>query len=80
MLFRYFFKLKAHPNSTKPQVLGRAGIQFWLGKKHEYFDYTLVDSVKDWRAKWFYAGNMLPPLAVHSNTDQQLPSIGKKKP
>jgi hypothetical protein len=27
----------------------------------------LVDSVKDWRTKWFYAGNMFPPLAVHSD-------------
>jgi len=34
----------------------------------EYLHYTLVDSVKNWRAEWFYAGNMWPPLEVHSNT------------
>jgi hypothetical protein len=22
--------------------------------------------MKDWRSEWFYAGNMSPPLAVHS--------------
>jgi hypothetical protein len=36
-------------------------------EKQEYFDYTLVDSVKDWRAKWFYAKNVLRALSVHNN-------------
>jgi hypothetical protein len=27
----------------------------------------LVESVKNWRSKWFYAGNMHLPLEVHSN-------------
>jgi hypothetical protein len=22
--------------------------------------------MRDWRAEWFYAANMIPPLAVHS--------------
>jgi hypothetical protein len=33
-----------------------------------FFDYDLVDSVKEWRSEWFYAGNMNPPLVVHSNS------------
>jgi hypothetical protein len=66
-LFHYFFKLKPHPNAANPNVLGGVGIQFRLEKKQEYFDYTLVDSVKDWRAEWFYAKNVLPALAVHNN-------------
>ena len=37
-----------------------------MGKKKEYLHYTLVDSMKNWRAKWFYAGNMYPPLEVHN--------------
>lgn len=37
------------------------------GKKSEFFDYTLIDSVRDWKTDWFYTGNMFPPLAVHSN-------------
>ena len=38
-----------------------------MGKKKEYLHYTLVDSMKNWRAKWFYAENMWLPLEVHSN-------------
>jgi hypothetical protein len=30
-----------------------------------FFEYDLVDSVKEWRSKWFYAGNMLPALSFH---------------
>jgi len=37
-----------------------------VGKKNEYLHYTLVDSVKNWIAEWFYAGNVYPPLEVHS--------------
>jgi hypothetical protein len=32
-----------------------------------FFEYTLVDSVKDWRTEWFYVGNMEPSLVVHSD-------------
>lgn len=53
-LFRYFFKLKPQPSTAKPSMLGGARIQFWVGRKQEYFEYTLVDSVKDWKTKWFY--------------------------
>jgi hypothetical protein len=47
--------------------LGGCGIQFHQNKQKEYFEHTLVDSVKDWRTEWFYAGNMSLPLAVHSD-------------
>jgi hypothetical protein len=50
-LFRYFFHLKPHPQS----------------KKGSFFDYNLVDSIKEWRSEWFYTRNMSPPLAVHTN-------------
>jgi hypothetical protein len=39
-----------------------------LHRKNQFFDYDLVDSVRDWRAGWFYATNMIPPLAVHSGS------------
>ena len=38
-----------------------------MGSKNEYIHYTLVDSINNWRAEWFYAGNMWP-LEVHSDT------------
>jgi hypothetical protein len=31
--------------------------------------------VKDWRAEWFYAENVLPTLAVHDNTK---PSVNNR--
>jgi hypothetical protein len=46
-LFRYFFHLKPHPKSNGTSVLGACGIQFRHNKQKEYFEYTLVDSVKD---------------------------------
>jgi hypothetical protein len=66
-LFCYFFKLKPHPDTANTHVLGGAGIQFRAGRKTEYIHYTLVESVKSWRSEWFYAGNMHPPLELHSN-------------
>ena len=51
-----------------------------MGKKKEYLHYTLVDSVKNWRAEWFYAGNMLPPLEIHSNAAPVPNARWKKEP
>jgi hypothetical protein len=36
--------------------------------------------VKDWRTKWFYAGNMDPPLAVHSDVGPVINDRWKKTP
>jgi hypothetical protein len=74
-LFRYFFRLKPHPNTASPHVLGGVGIQFHLGKKQEYVDYSLVDSMKDWRAEWFFAENILLALVVRDNTK---PSVNNR--
>jgi hypothetical protein len=38
------------------------------GQKNLFFDYDLVDSMKEWHSEWFYAGNMLPALAVHTDS------------
>jgi hypothetical protein len=59
-LFCYFFYLKPHPKSNNTSVLGGCGIQFRQNKQKEFFEYTLVDSMKDWRTEWFYASNMEP--------------------
>jgi hypothetical protein len=40
--------------------------KFRQSHKNQFFDYSLVDSVRDWSANRFYATNMIPPLAVHS--------------
>ena len=51
-----------------------------MGKKKEYLHYTLVDSMKNWRAEWFYAGNMWPPMEVHSNTAPVPNALWEKEP
>ncbi|XP_066385746.1 uncharacterized protein [Miscanthus floridulus] len=67
-LFRFFFRLKPQPRREETSVLGGCGIQFRQGLKIKFFDYDLVDSVKDWRAEWFYAANLIPSLVVHSRS------------
>jgi hypothetical protein len=66
-LFSYFFCLKPHHRSDNISPLGGCGIQFYQDKKNLFFDYDLIDSVKEWRSEWFYAGNMLPALSAHTN-------------
>jgi hypothetical protein len=46
-LFCYFFRLKPHPKSNNTSILGRCGIQFCQIKQKEFFEYTLVDLVRD---------------------------------
>ena len=67
-LFCYFFHLKPQPHREETSVLGGCGIQFCQGLKSKFFDYDLVDSIRDWHADWFYAANLIPSLAVHSGS------------
>jgi len=46
-LFQYFFYLKLHPNNSKVDVVGGAGLQFRQGKKPKYIPYELSDKVID---------------------------------
>ena len=69
-----------HLDAANPSILGGAGIEFGVGKKKEYLHYTLVDSVKNWRAEWFYVGNMWLPLEVHSNTAPVPNACWEKEP
>jgi hypothetical protein len=66
-LFCYFFRLKPHHQSDNISPLGGYGIQFYQGKKNLFFDYDLIDYVKEWHSEWFYAGNMLPALSAHTD-------------
>ena len=44
-LFRYFFRLKPQPHYDDTHILGGCGIN--QGLKSKFFDYDLVDSVRD---------------------------------
>ena len=46
-MFQYFFHLKPHPNDSKIEVVGGAGLQFCQGKKPKYIPYELSDKVID---------------------------------
>ena len=48
-LFQYFFHLKPHPNDSKVDVVGGAGLQFRQGEKTKYIPYELSDKVIDWK-------------------------------
>jgi hypothetical protein len=45
-----------------------------------FFDYDLVDSVKEWHSEWFYTGNMLPALAVHFDSSPTVNDRWEKNP
>jgi hypothetical protein len=79
-LFCYFFRLKPHPWSNNISPLGGYGIQFCQGKKNLFFDYDLVDSVKEWHSEWFYTRNMLPALVVHSDSGPVVNDRWEKNP
>ena len=79
-LFRYLFHLKRQPRRDDTHVLGGCGIQFRQGLKIKFFDYDLVDSMRDWRADWFYATNLIPPLSVHSGSGPSVNDQWEKIP
>ena len=45
--FQYFFHLKPHPNDSRLDVVGGAGLQFRQGRKPKYIPYDLSDKVID---------------------------------
>jgi hypothetical protein len=79
-LFCYFFRLKPHTRSDNISSLGGCGIQFRQGKKNLFFNYDLVDSVKEWRSEWFYARNMLPALSFRTDSGPLINDRWEKNP
>ena len=79
-LFRYFFHLKPQPRHEETNVLGGYGIQFRQGLKSKFFDYDLVDSVRDWHVDWFYAANLIPSLSIHSGSGPSVNDRWDKNP
>jgi hypothetical protein len=49
-------------------------------EKNRFFDYDLVDFVKEWRSKWFYTRNMLPALIIHSDSGPSVNDHWEKNP
>jgi hypothetical protein len=61
-LFRKFFRVKPQPSASNPRVVRGAGIQMREDTAEQYLSYKLIDSNKDWKAKWFYVTNHHPGL------------------
>jgi hypothetical protein len=62
VLFRKFFWVKPQLSTNDPRVVGRAGIQMCEDAADQYLAYKLIESNKDWEAKWFYISNHHPEL------------------
>ena len=54
--------MKPHPNDSKVDVVGGAGLQFRQGRKSKYIPYDLSDKVIDWKSMWFYIRNLSSSL------------------
>ena len=65
-LFQYFFHMKPHPNDSKVDVVGGAGLQFRQGKQPKYIPYVLSDKVIDWKSMWFYIRNLSSSLSTRT--------------
>ena len=65
-LFQYFFHLKPHPNDSKVDVVGGAGLQSRQGKKTKCILYELSDNVIDWKEMWFYVRNLSSSLPLRT--------------
>ena len=57
-----------------------AVFKFRQNIQKEFFEYTLVESVRDWRTECFYAGNVQPSLAVHSDARSVINDWWEKTP
>jgi hypothetical protein len=62
ILFRKFFRVKPQPSASNPRLVGGAGIQMQEDAAEQYLSYKLIDSIQDWKAKWFYITNHHPGL------------------
>ena len=57
---------KPHPNDSKVDVVGGAGLQFRQGKKPKYIPYEMSDQVIDWKEMWFYVRNLSSCLPLRT--------------
>jgi hypothetical protein len=63
VLFRKFFRVKLQPSTNDPRVVGGVGIQMREDAADRYLSYKLIESIQDWKSKWFYICNHHPKLS-----------------
>jgi hypothetical protein len=75
-LWRYLYHCKLGMASGQHQVVGGASLELRRGRKVEYLDIPLKDSIKGWRLEWFTMenhNNSLPPRSGRQ-PDVRVPS------
>jgi hypothetical protein len=63
-LWKYLYHCRPGMAGGQHQLIGGASLEMSRGRKTEYLDIPLKDSIKGWRLEWFIVenhGNSLPP-------------------
>jgi hypothetical protein len=63
-LWKYLYHCRPGMAGGQHQLVGGASLEMCRGRKTEYLDIPLKDSIKGWRLEWFIVenhGNSLPP-------------------
>jgi hypothetical protein len=63
-LWKYLYHCRPGMAGGQHQLVGGASLEMRCGRKTEYLDIPLKDSIKGWRLEWFIVenhGNSLPP-------------------
>jgi hypothetical protein len=89
-LWKYLYHCQPGMAGGQHQLVGGASLEMRRGRKTDYLDMPLKDSIKGWRLKWFIVenhGNSLPPRSgiqpdvrtpswTESPTDQEVAEAG----
>jgi hypothetical protein len=89
-LWKYLYHCRPRMAGGQHQLVGGASLEMRRGRKTEYLEIPLKDSIKGWRLEWFIVenhGNSLPPRSgrqpdvrtpswTESPTDQEVAEAG----
>jgi hypothetical protein len=89
-LWKYLYHYRVGMAGGQHQLVGGASLEMRRGRKTDYLDIPLKDSIKGWRLEWFIVenhGNSLPPRSgrqpdvrtpswTESPTDQEVAEAG----
>jgi hypothetical protein len=89
-LWKYLYHFWPRMVGGQHQLVGGASLEMRHGRKTDYLDIPLKDSIKGWRLEWFIVenrGNSLPPRSgiqpdvrtpswIESPTDQEVAEAG----
>jgi hypothetical protein len=65
-LWKYLYHCRPEMDGGQHQHVGGASLELHRGRKNEYLDIPLKDSIKGWRFKWFTMENHNKSLPAQS--------------